>query len=82
METIHRQTATTATIRRMALKGNERKVVSDKVCPVRSAAGEARQGNEVADFLRSAVPLVNAEPRTISWFAIQGAVPFRYIRYV
>jgi quinol monooxygenase YgiN len=27
--------------------------------------------NEVADFLRSAVPLVNAEPGTISWFAIQ-----------
>jgi len=25
----------------------------------------------VADFLRSAVPLVNAEPGTISWFAIQ-----------
>ena len=27
--------------------------------------------NELADFLRSAVPLVNAEPGTISWFAIQ-----------
>jgi quinol monooxygenase YgiN len=26
---------------------------------------------EVADFLRSAVPLVNAEPGTIAWFAIQ-----------
>ena len=26
---------------------------------------------EVADFLRSAVPLVNAEPGTISWYAIQ-----------
>ena len=26
---------------------------------------------EIADFLRSAVPLVNAEPSTISWFAIQ-----------
>lgn len=26
---------------------------------------------EVADFLRSSVPLVNAEPGTISWFAIQ-----------
>jgi quinol monooxygenase YgiN len=26
---------------------------------------------EIADFLRSAVPLVNAEPATISWFAIQ-----------
>ncbi|BCG78972.1 MULTISPECIES: putative quinol monooxygenase [Mesorhizobium] len=27
---------------------------------------------EVANFLRSAVPLVNAEPGTISWYAIQG----------
>jgi quinol monooxygenase YgiN len=26
---------------------------------------------EVADFLRSAVPLVNAEQGTVSWFAIQ-----------
>lgn len=26
---------------------------------------------EVSDFLRSAVPLVNAEAGTISWFAIQ-----------
>ena len=26
---------------------------------------------EVEDFLRSAVPLVNAEPATISWFAIK-----------
>ena len=34
---------------------------------------EARPGKEkeVADFLRSAVPLVNAEPGTISWYAIQ-----------
>ena len=34
---------------------------------------EAKQGKEkeVADFLRSAVPLVNAEPGTISWYAIQ-----------
>ena len=29
------------------------------------------KGKEVADFLRSAVPLVNAEVGTISWFAIQ-----------
>lgn len=27
--------------------------------------------NDVAEFLRSAVPLVNAEPGTISWYAIQ-----------
>jgi quinol monooxygenase YgiN len=26
---------------------------------------------ELADFLRSAVPLVNAEPGTVAWFAIQ-----------
>lgn len=34
---------------------------------------EAKPGKEkeVADFLRSAVPLVNAEPGTMSWFAIQ-----------
>ena len=27
--------------------------------------------DEVADFLRSALPLVNDEPGTVSWFAIQ-----------
>ena len=34
---------------------------------------EAKLGKEeaVAEFLRSAVPLVNAEPGTISWYAIQ-----------
>ena len=34
---------------------------------------EAKPGKEkeVADFLHSAVPLVNAEPGTISWYAIQ-----------
>ena len=34
---------------------------------------EAKPGKEkeVADFLRSAVPLVNSEVGTISWFAIQ-----------
>jgi hypothetical protein len=34
---------------------------------------EAKPGKEkqVADFLRSAVSLVNAEAGTISWFAIQ-----------
>ena len=34
---------------------------------------EARSGKEkeVAEFLRSAVPLVNAEPGTITWYAIQ-----------
>ncbi len=33
----------------------------------------AKPGKEkdVADFLRSAVPLVDAEPGTISWYAIQ-----------
>jgi quinol monooxygenase YgiN len=34
---------------------------------------EAKPGKEkeVADFLRSALPLVNAEPGTVSWFAIE-----------
>ena len=34
---------------------------------------QAKPGKEkdVADFLRSAVPLVNDEPGTTSWFAIQ-----------
>ena len=36
--------------------------------PLKAKAGKEK---EVADFLRSAVPLVNAEPGTRSWFAIQ-----------
>src|SRR4030081_1433377 len=34
---------------------------------------EAKPGKEkeVADFLKSALPLVNAEPGTVTWFAIQ-----------
>ena len=34
---------------------------------------QAKPGKEkdVADFLRSALPLVNAEAGTVSWFAIQ-----------
>jgi quinol monooxygenase YgiN len=34
---------------------------------------EAKPGKEkaVEDFLRNALPLVNAEPGTMSWFAIQ-----------
>ena len=34
---------------------------------------EAKPGKEkdVADFLKSAVPLVNAEPGTVTWYAIQ-----------
>jgi quinol monooxygenase YgiN len=48
----------------------------DKVCVGRSAAGEARQGRGCC-LLRSAVPLVNAEQGTVSWFAIQeGASRF------
>jgi quinol monooxygenase YgiN len=40
---------------------------------------EAKSGKEgeVAEFLRSALPLVNAEPGTISWFAIQES-PSRF----
>jgi quinol monooxygenase YgiN len=35
---------------------------------------EAKPGKEkeVAEFLKSALPLVNAEPGTVSWFAIQN----------
>jgi quinol monooxygenase YgiN len=36
--------------------------------PLQAIPGKEK---EVADFLRSAVPLVNAEPGTVSWFAIQ-----------
>ena len=36
--------------------------------PLQAKPGKEK---EVADFLRSAVPLVNAELGTISWFAIQ-----------
>ena len=38
---------------------------------------EAKPGKEkeVADFLRSAIPLVKAEAGTISWFAIQMGHP-------
>src|SRR3984893_3005714 len=34
---------------------------------------EAKPGKEkeVADFLKSALPLVDAEPGTVTWFAIQ-----------
>src|SRR5262249_54259621 len=40
---------------------------------------EAKPGKEqeVADFLRSAVPLVNAEAGTVAWFAIQES-PSRF----
>ena len=45
---------------------------------------EAKPGKEkkVADFLRSAVPLVNAEAGTISWFAIQMVVVLRDFRHI
>ena len=36
--------------------------------PLQAKPGKEK---EVADFLRSAVPLVDAEPGTITWFAIQ-----------
>jgi len=36
--------------------------------PLEALPGKER---ELADFLRSALPLVNAEPDTVSWFAIQ-----------
>jgi len=36
--------------------------------PLQAKPGKEK---EVADFLKSAVPLVEAEPGTISWYAIQ-----------
>jgi quinol monooxygenase YgiN len=36
--------------------------------PLKAKPGKEQ---EVADFLRSAVPLVNGEPGTVSWYAIQ-----------
>ena len=36
--------------------------------PLESKPGKEK---EVAEFLKSALPLVNAEPGTVSWFAIQ-----------
>jgi quinol monooxygenase YgiN len=36
--------------------------------PLQAKPGKEK---EVADFLRSALPLVNAEPGTVTWFAIQ-----------
>ncbi|MET0527977.1 MAG: antibiotic biosynthesis monooxygenase [Microvirga sp.] len=36
--------------------------------PLKAMPGKEQ---EIADFLRSAVSLVNAEPGTISWYAIQ-----------
>src|SRR5215467_9933034 len=36
--------------------------------PLQAKPGKEK---EVADFLKSALPLVNAEPGTVSWFAIQ-----------
>jgi quinol monooxygenase YgiN len=36
--------------------------------PLESKPGKEK---EVAEFLKSALPLVNAEPDTVSWFAIQ-----------
>jgi len=50
----------------------QRRRSDDKKCafyvPLQAKPGTEK---EVADFLRSAVPLVNAEPGTTSWFAIQ-----------
>ena len=40
--------------------------------PLQAKPGKEK---EVADFLRSAALLVNAEPGTISWFAIKKGHP-------
>ncbi len=49
----------------------ERKVTVTKFALYVPLQAKPGKENEVTDFLRSAVPLVNAEPGTISWFAIQ-----------
>jgi quinol monooxygenase YgiN len=36
--------------------------------PLKAKPGKEK---EIADFLRSALPLVDAEPATMSWYAIQ-----------
>jgi len=43
----------------------------DEICTLCSLKAKSGKEKEVADFLRSAVPLVDAEMGTISWFAIQ-----------
>src|SRR3954462_8366813 len=48
--------------------------------PLQAKPGKEK---EVADFLRSALPLVTAEPGTISWFAHpRGAVRIRDRRHI
>jgi quinol monooxygenase YgiN len=55
----------------MAPAAKRRRMVMTKFAlyvPLKAKAGKEK---EVAEFLRSALPLVNAEAGTISWFAIQ-----------
>jgi quinol monooxygenase YgiN len=47
--------------------------------PLQAKPGKEK---EVADFLRSAVPLVNAEPGTIMVCHSRRTVFFRHLRYV
>jgi hypothetical protein len=44
---------------------------NDQICALCSTNAKPGKKKEVAVFLGSAVPLVNAEPGTVSWFAIQ-----------
>jgi quinol monooxygenase YgiN len=55
---------------RMAKMRSRRKPMTKYALYVPLKAKPGKE-NEVAEFLRSALPLVNAEPDTISWFAIQ-----------
>ena len=74
METIHPPDAAYGDYPANALRAGrifERKVTVTKFAlyvPLQAKPGKEK---EVVDFLRSAVPLVNAEPGTISWFAIE-----------
>jgi quinol monooxygenase YgiN len=55
----------------MAPAAKRRRIVMTKFAlyvPLKAKPGKEK---EVAEFLRSALPLVNAEAGTISWFAIQ-----------
>src|SRR5215470_7679809 len=52
--------------------GRKQETIMSKVAlyvPLQAKPGKEK---EVADFLRSALPLVNAEAGTTSWFAIQS----------
>ena len=46
-------------------------VIYAQTCPVCTTEGQARKERDVANFLTSALPLVQAEAGTLSWYAIE-----------